>query len=275
MAVSEIRLSPRAKAESPTLYKKGFSVFQKSIAIIIFLAIWEIAPRVGLINSQFVPPLSEVLRAIGKMAVTGELWLHTSASLMRAVEGFVLASLVGIPLGFLLGGWFRTVKSYFNPLLYVLAQVNPFSLFPIFILFFGIGETAKVAIIFWVAVFPVLFNTISGVANVDPMLVKAARAIGTPKVKLFWKVVLPGSAPMIFNGVRLAIGSAFLMLIAAEMVGASKGLGWLVLNSQINYQIPRLFAAAVVIAILGIVVTKLVEWMERKIIVWREAVSVD
>lgn len=266
------RTAPRGL---PALDKGIYYIFQKTIVIILFFVAWEVAPRIGVVDSQFIPPLSAVLQSIGQLASNGELWTHTGASLARALEGFFLAFAVGTPLGFLLGGWFRSFKEYVSPLLYILAQVNPFSLFPIFILFFGIGEAAKVAIIFWVSLFPVLFNTMSGVANIDPTVIKAARAMGTPKLTLFWKVVIPAAAPLIFNGAKLAIGSSFLMLIAAEMVGASKGLGWLVLNSQINYQIPRLFAAAVVIAILGIIITKLIEFIEAKTVVWREETLVD
>lgn len=254
------------------LKTKISGAFRKSIALIIFFILWQILPTVGIVNSQFIPPISDVLTTIWKLASTGELFVHIGASLARAIEGFVLAIAIAVPLGFLLGGWFKTFEEFLDPLLQVLAQVNPFSVFPIFILFFGIGEVAKVAIIFWVCLWPILFNTINGVKNIDPLLVKAARAMGTPKFSLFLKVVLPGASPMIFGGIKMSVGTAFLMLIAAEMIGASAGLGWLVLNSQVNYQISKLFAAAFTIAVLGILVTNLISFIESKIITWKEDV---
>ncbi|MBC2580709.1 ABC transporter permease [Clostridium sp. DJ247] len=263
-----------ARKQELTLAGKINVGFRKSIALIIFFALWQILPSAGIINSQFIPSISDILTTLVKLASTGELFTHVKASLSRAMEGFALAAVIGIPLGFLLGGWFKVLEELIDPLLQVLAQVNPFSLLPIFILFFGIGEVAKVAIIFWVSVWPILFSTINGVKSIDPLLVKAARAMSTPKLFLFWKVVLPGSASMIFSGIRSSVGSSFLMLVAAEMIGASAGLGWLVLNAQNNYQISRLFAAAFTIAVLGIALTKIINFIERRVITWKEDIAV-
>lgn len=248
--------------------------YRKSIAVIVFLLLWEISPRIGLLDRQFIPPLSEVLVKLWSMLTAGSLTDHIVASLARAVAGFLLAAVVALPLGFLLGGWFKKFEEYLNPLLGVLAQVNPFSVFPLFILLFGIGETAKVAIIFWVSIWPVLFGTISGVKNLDPLLVKAAGAMGTPKVMLFWKIVLPGAAPAIFNGLKQGAGISFFMLIAAEMIGATAGLGFLVLRSQVNYQIKELFVSVVVIAVMGLAITYLISLIEKKLIVWKEESTV-
>lgn len=245
-------------------------IFRKSIALIIFFTLWQILPTMGVVNRQFIPSLSDIIVTMGQLLATGELITHIQASLSRAIEGFALSVLVGVPLGFLLGGWFKKFEEILDPLLQVFAQINPFTLFPIFILFFGIGEVAKVAIIFWVAIWPVLFHTINGVKGIDPLLIKGARAMATPKLSLFYKVVLPGAAPLIFSGLRSSVGTAFLMLIAAEMIGASKGLGWLILNAQNNYNINKLYAAAITIALLGIVITKLLVLLERIIITWKD-----
>ncbi|MFL0196742.1 ABC transporter permease [Clostridium sp. WILCCON 0269] len=243
---------------------------RKSIAIIIFFILWQVLPTIGVVNRQFIPSLSDIIVYLGKMLVSGELLIHVQASAARALEGFALATIVGVPLGFLLGGWFKKFEEILNPLLQILSQINPFTLFPIFMLFFGIGEVAKVAIIFWTAVWPVLFQTINGVQNIDPTLIKGARAMATPKISLFYKVVLPGAAPSIFLGLRSAMSTACLMLIAAEMIGASKGLGWLILNAQTNYNINRLYAAAMVIAVLGLALIRLLALLEHSIITWKE-----
>ena len=250
--------------------QRAYIIFRKTIALVLFFAFWEIAPRVGIADHQFIPTLSEVLDTMWKLILTGELFSHISVSLWRALMGFLMAAAVAIPIGFLLGGWFKTLEEFINPLLKVLAQVNPFSVFPVIILLFGIGEVAKVAIIFWVCIWPMIFNTVNGVRNIDPLLIKAARAMGTPKFSMFWKVVLPGAAPTIFTGIKMGAGNSFFMLIAAEMIGATRGLGWLVLNSEINYQIKRLFAAVVTIAVLGILISNLIGLIEKKLIIWKE-----
>ncbi|MDR3170950.1 MAG: ABC transporter permease [Treponema sp.] len=244
--------------------------YRKSIAVIIFLALWQIAPMVGLADRAFIPTLGDVLSMFWAMLLAGKLHIHILISLQRALFGFLIASVIALPLGFLLGGWFKRIEEYLNPLLNILAQVNPFSVFPVFVLLFGIGEVAKVSIILWVCVWPILFGTISGVKNIDPILVKAALAMGTSKPALFWKVVLPGAAPAIFAGLKQGAGISFFMLIAAEMVGASRGLGFLVLNSQHNFQIKRLFVAVITIALLGLLITWSISFIEKKVIVWKE-----
>jgi NitT/TauT family transport system permease protein len=251
-----------------------FYGYRKSIAVIMFFVLWEIAPRIGLLDRQFIPPLSEVLEKLWEMLIAGKLNEHIVASFARSVLGFLFAAVIALPLGFLLGGWFKKFEEYLNPLLSVMSQVNPFSVFPLFILLFGIGETAKIAIIFWVCIWPILFGTITGVKNIDPLLVKAASAMGTPKVMLFSKVVLPGAAPTIFSGLKQGAGIAFFMLIAAEMIGATAGLGFIVLRSQINYQIKELFVAVVVIAVMGLAITYLISFVERKLITWKEETTV-
>jgi NitT/TauT family transport system permease protein len=247
--------------------------FLKSIAIIVFIALWEIGPRAGFIDPQFVSTPSTIVKTMWIMTQSGDLILNTLVSLQRALIAFAIAVAVAVPLGFLLGGWFTTLEKILNPLLQVLGQVNPFTIFPVIVLFFGIGEIAKVIIIFWVAVWPILFNTVAGAKNVDATLVKCARAMGASKPVLFYKVILPAAAPYIFTGLRMSTGISFFMLIGAEMIGASRGLGWLVLNSQTNYQIPRLYAGVVTIALLGLLISNLVIRLEKRVIVWREQIT--
>ncbi|MDR1388713.1 MAG: ABC transporter permease [Treponema sp.] len=244
--------------------------YRKSIAVLAFFAFWQAAPILGIADRQFIPALSDVLATMWNMLTTGNLHIHILVSFQRALLGFFIASVIALPLGFALGGWFKRFEEYLDPLLTVLSQVNPFSVFPVFILLFGIGEVAKIAIILWVCVWPILFGTINGVKNIDPLLVKAALAMGTPKFALFWKIVLPGAAPEIFAGLKQGAGISFFMLIAAEMIGATAGLGWLVLNSQINFQIKRLFVAVVTIAILGLAISYVIKLVEKRVLNWKE-----
>lgn len=121
-------------------------------------------------------------------------------------------------------------------------------------------------IITWTCIWPIVFSTISGIQNANPYLLKAGRGFGLGRLKLFYKIVLPSTAPAIFVGLRLSAGYSFFMLIAAEMIGSSSGLGWLILNSQENYELLRIFSAAMVIAVLGLAVDISMEFAEKKII---------
>ncbi|ALM82866.1 ABC transporter permease [Bordetella sp. N] len=248
----------------------AITAFQKSIAIILFLLAWEFLPRLGYINRTFLPPFSEVVVYGCKFAASGQLWEHTWVSLTRAGGGFFLGVVTAVPLGILLA-WYEPLERYLNPLLQLLRQTNPVSLFPIFILFFGVGYMTRVAIIYWVVVWPILLSTMSGVRYVDPALVKYARSLGLSPYQLFTRVVLPSTVPSIVTGMRLAATSSFLMLVISEMVGASSGLGFLVANAQYVMSIHILYVAVIVIALLGALSNYLLLRLERRLTAWNDA----
>ena len=245
---------------------------RNSAAIVAFLLLWELAPRFGLINRTFMPPFSEVIVKGAQYAYAGKLLPQVWVSLQRALGGFALGVAVAVPLGLLLG-WSKTLEAYLNPLLQLLRQTNPVSLFPAFILLFGIGYATNVAIIFWVVVWPILLGTVTGVRQVDPALVKYARSVNLPQPQLFWKVVLPSAVPSIITGMRLAATYSFLMLVVSEMVGASSGLGYLIVNAQYLMSIHLLYVGVIVLALLGILCNWGLVTLERRLTVWRQDIN--
>ena len=145
------------------------------------------------------------------------------------------------------------------------------ALLPVFTLIMGIGETSKVAIILYASIWPILYNTISGVRNVDPLFIKSARSLGLSHIRLFQKVILPASVPTIFTGVRLGGAASILVLITTEMVGAKAGLGYLILNSQYNFQIPDMYAGILTVSAIGVAFNYLLLSLERRFSTWRSA----
>jgi len=231
--------------------------------VLLFLLAWELAPRLGVADPVFFPPFSVVLATIWQLAADGDLLRHAGISLFRAGSGFLIAVVLAIPTGLVLGCELALAE-LFVPLLGVFSQANPFILFHVVLLFLGIGETTKVTIIAWVCGWPILFSTIAAVHAVDGDLLRTGRAFGLRRWALFRSVVLPAAAPAIFTALRLSAGFAFFVLIAAEMMGASSGLGWLVLSFQESYHAPRIFATAVSIAVLGLATDLLMGRLERK-----------
>lgn len=250
--------------------RKTTGVLAGNLSIIIFLLIWEIASRMEWVPKTFISPPSEVASTLWDLLITGVLFKHIRVSFVRSFSGFLLAAAIAVPLGFLLGGWFRLFERILTPVLRLFTEINPFTLFPVFILVFGIGEVSKIAMLFWVCLWPILLNTITGIKNVDSLLVKSARSMGVTGHTLFFKVILPAASPNIFHGLRTSCGVAFFMLIAAEMIGASSGLGWLVFNAQNNYQISKLFATTVVISALGLTLNFLFGEVEERYLSWKE-----
>lgn len=239
------------------------------LAVLIFLAIWELAPRLGLVDTSFLPPFSKVAVAFWKLLITGELIKHVGISLYRAMMGFGLGMLFAIPLGLIIG-WFKVFERFIDPLMQTFRQTSTLALLPVFVLLFGIGETSKIAVIFWGVQWAVLLNTIGGVKNIDPLLIKSARSMGTKPLILFLRIILPASLPSIFTGVRLSATHAILILIAAEMLGANKGLGFLLFNSQANFMIPTMYAAIITMSLLGIIVNYSLVALEKRTLKWKE-----
>jgi NitT/TauT family transport system permease protein len=246
-------------------------LFYRFGAIVLFVILWQLACVAGIAPVTFVASPVTILETLWQYINDGSLYKHASVSLLRAFYGFILASVVAIPLGFMLGGWFKNFERAVGPLLVFLGQFNPFALFSVFLLLFGIGEVSKVAMIFWVAIWPLIFNAALGVKTVDPLHIKLARSMGMGRLKLIWKIVIPSSASFLFSGLRLAAATAFFMLIPAEMMGASRGLGWLSINAQVNSQIPKLYTGTLVIVVFGILIEYFFRILENRVVVWKEA----
>jgi NitT/TauT family transport system permease protein len=249
-------------------------VAERGIGIVIFLALWEALPRLGIVSDAYLSPPSAVIASIAQLVETGQLWKHMAASLQRSLWGLVLASFSGVVLGLLIGSSKR-LAAIVDPVLQLFRQTSAFALFPVFILFLGIGELSKVAIIFWASFWPVLLSTVSGVKQVDRLLVNSALSMGASQRFIFFKVVLPASLPSIFTGVRLAGAYSITALVAAEMIGAHSGLGFLTLNSQETFQIPTMYAGILLLAVLGLVLNYLLALLERRLLRWRRGLSLD
>lgn len=253
-------------------YKSKFllqNIFESTIAGIIFVLIWEILPRFGLVDTYFLPPFSDVVKALFKIIKSGELFVHLTASFQRVFLGYLSAVLVAVPLGIVMGSLKRFEK-YIDPLFQTFRNISVMALFPVFILLFGIGESAKVAIIFWGTIWPTLLNTIGGVKNVDPLLIKSARSMGISRLSLFRKITLPAASPSILTGIRLSASLSVIILVAAEMIGANEGLGFLIFYAEQKYVIPEMYAGILSLALLGLIINYGLVALEKKLTKWKE-----
>ena len=259
--------APPARSWGARVHERLLDVY----GFAVLLALWELAPRLGWLNPMFFPPLSVIAATGVHMIANGELPRHVLASLGRTFLGLGVAAALAVPLGLYLGGRSPRLARFLGPLFNLFAQVNAFALFPVFVLFFGIGEVAKFAIIFWACLWPLLLGTIGAVASVDSALVKTARSMGVGGVELVREVLLPAALPVILAAARGGALTAFVMLVAAEMAGASTGLGWVVLNAMHYTAFDRLFLATVVIAALGALLQHGLLRLERRLVFWAHA----
>ncbi|UVC18326.1 ABC transporter permease [Mesorhizobium onobrychidis] len=240
--------------------------------LIAFLAIWQVSSRAGWVNAAVLPPIDTIVTALWNGLAGGTLLGDIAISLQRAGLAFAAAVAVAIPLGLFMGQ-VRAVETALDPILQVFRQTSALALYPVFILLLGLGEASKVFVIFWATLFPLLLNTISGVKQVDPKLLEMARAYGAARLTVFRRVVLPGAVPSIFVGLRLSATTALLLLIASEMIGANKGIGFQVMNAQYNFQIPLMFAAIVILAGLGLIANQALVSLQRRLCRWSNPID--
>lgn len=237
--------------------------------VLTFLALWQVSSTRGWVNPSVFPPLDLILSALWGSLASGALLDDIAISLQRSGIAFVGAVAIGIPLGLVMGQA-RVIEQALDPLLQFFRQTSALALYPVFILLLGLGETSKVFVIFWATLFPILLSTIGGVKEVDTKLIEMARTYGAGRLAIFRRVVLPASVPAIFVGLRLSATTALLLLIAAEMIGANKGIGFQVMNAQYNFQIPLMFAAILLLALLGLLANAVLVLLQRKLCRWAQ-----
>ena len=234
-----------------------------------FLLLWQAGSSYGWINATVFPPLDQIFAALWDGLASGALVDDIGISLQRAGLAFAAAVGLGIPLGLFMGQ-IRAVERALDPILQFFRQTSALALYPVFILLLGLGEASKVFVIFWATLFPILLATIGGVKEVDRKLIEMARTYGATRATVFRRVILPASVPSIFVGLRLSATTALLLLIAAEMIGANRGLGFQVMNAQYNFQIPLMFAAIFLLAALGLAANFALVTLQRRLCRWAD-----
>lgn len=238
------------------------------ISPIVFLLIWEGVVRLGQVNEILVPAPASVLRTMVDLTLDGRLPWAIAVSLNRVLQGFIYGSLLGIALG-LMVGWFRAVEDAVDPLVAAIYPIPKSALFPLFILWFGLGDTSKIITIMIGVLFLVLINTVTGVKAIDPVLIKAARDLGANQRQIFAKVVIPGALPNIFTGLRLGAGMALILVFITEIEATRAGLGFLLWESYQLLLVKQVFSCTIAFGVLGILSTWILQWLERLLCPWR------
>jgi len=231
------------------------------------LVLWELTSRFGLVNTLLLPAPSTALADLWVVIANGYLAKALVASVFRIICGFAIAVTVGVTLGAAMAR-LRLVADICDPLVELLRPISPLALYPLAILWFGIGDASKIFIIALAASFPVILNTYAGVRGIEANLFRAARSLGASEFEIFRGIVLPGALPYMFTGIRLAWGISLIVIIAAEMVGASEGLGYMVLDAQQTFRTERVFAGIMVIGLIGFLTDLGFRHLRRRLTPW-------
>lgn len=239
------------------------------LPIALVFLLWEVLPRAGVVPALILPPLHEVLATLLEMTLSFELFELMATSLKRGFVAYLLALATAIPLGVLIG-WKRSVYDYTEILLEALRPLPSVALIPIFLLVFGPTEKTILAVVFYPTFFYQLIATVYGTQNIDPTLIDSMKVIGMSQRRLFREVFLPGSLPGIFTGIRQTTATMLILVIVAEMLLASDGLGYFIMATQRNFQVSETYAGILAIAVLGFVLNKGVVAVQRRVLHWSD-----
>lgn len=231
------------------------------------IALWAVAA--ALAQNPLIPTPLDVVTDAWTIIVDGTLWEHTAASLLRVLSGFALGVLLAIPAGFLMG-WYWLARGLFEPWVQFFRTVPPLALIPLVIVILGIGEPAKIFVIFLASFLSCVLATFQGVRNVDTTLINAARVLGAKDFTIFTRVVVPASLPFIFVGMRVALGASWATLVASELIAAPMGLGRMMQGAAQFLQTDRIVVGIIMIGLLGFVMDRLVLLLERRLTAWQE-----
>ena len=228
---------------------------------VLLLAAWHGAVRIS--GSDHFPTPLEVLRGLVELVQRGLLLKYVVASLFRVTWGFGLAVLVGVPVGLVLG-WFRVAYSAFNPFIQILRPISPIAWIPVAILWFGVKDTAPIFLIFLASVFPITVSAMAAVQNMQQVYLRAAQNFGLSGIPLFRRVILPAALPQIITGLRIALGVAWLVVVAAEMIAVNSGLGYLIIDARnAGKRYDLVVAGMVMIGLIGLALDVLMRQFEK------------
>ncbi len=230
-----------------------------------FALAWEIFARSGLFAPAVTPSVVAIGTALVAMIASGMLFVHVLYTLYRIVIGLAFAAAVGVPLGMLMGR-FRSVERFVLPLVSVLSPVPSLAWVPVFILWFGLGDAAAMALVFYAAIFPLILNCWTGMRSVNTIWLRAASAMGADDRAIFIKIVLPGALPFVITGLRQAFARAWIAVVGGEMIAATTwGLGWVIFDSKEFLNTDVMLAALFAIGLLGLAFERLVfQALERR-----------
>lgn len=235
---------------------------------IALIALAEWGTRAGWIGQLTLPRPSDVLATFGELYQSGLLWKHLGPSLARLAVGAVFGVTAGVIVGVAIG-LFSYVRAGLSPLIAAIFPIPKIALLPLFVIWFGIDEGSKYALIAFGTFTPTVVATYGAVDNVDRTLIRMGQSFGMPWLSIVWKIVLPGAMPGVLSGLRISLAIAIILLVAAEMLGAEYGVGAYILEAGSLYDLERLFAGVVILSVLGVGVSAAISMLERRILRWR------
>jgi len=238
---------------------------------VLIVAVWYGVRESGLVSPALVPAPHQVFTKFIELA-QGRLPLDVWMSTQRVFLGVSLGVLLAVPVGFCLG-WYRGVRTFIDPVVNFFRALPPIALIPLVIVYFGIGETAKIAILFYASFFAGVIVMYEGIAQISPIFVKVARTLGASDAEIFAKVIVPLTVPHILTAVRVALGVAWATLVASELIAAQQGLGALIQNASSFFQLDIIYVGIVCIGLIALAMDLLLRAATRRLVAWQDRIA--
>lgn len=232
------------------------------------LLIWEFLARIGAIDIRLFSCPSSIINAFIPLVVSGELLYHTAISVQRIIIGFAVGAIPGILIGTAMG-LSPIIRSSLEPMINATYPIPKLALMPLILLVFGLGETSKIFTIAIGVFYLVVINTLTGVLNIDKIYLDVAKSFGASRKNFYLTVALPGALPMIFAGLKLGMGMALILIVAAELSAAQAGVGWMIWRAYDMFDIERMFTALIMLSVLGYLFSLILDWLERLALPWK------
>ena len=236
----------------------------------MLLIAWEVAPALNLIDPLFISSPTRVVQAGIELFSTGEIWPDIAASAQAFLWGYLAAIVIGVPLG-LVTGWYRRAQYIVGPFVDVMNAVPRITFLPILVLWFGIGLWSKIAVVFLGAVIPIAIATSSGVAANETRFLRVARSFGASPLKLFTSIILPGTVPFIFTGLKYGAGRALLGVVVGEVYASTVGVGHMIADAGNTLRTDDVFVGVLVFTVAGLVINAVLDRLEKHFERWRPA----
>lgn len=242
--------------------------------IFTILIVWNETARREIVSKIFIPSPMDVLRALRETVVEGyhgnNLFTHLGVSLTRVLVGWITACVLAVPLGLAMG-LSTKVRAVFDYLIEFYRPLPPLAYYTLLVLWFGIGETSKVLLLFLAAIPPLTIGCSEGVKNISPSIIQAARSLGAQRAQIFFKIILPGTMPEIITSMRISLGFTYTVLVAAEIVAATSGIGWMVWDASKFLRSDMIFMGIIIMGITGIVLDVIIRMVAKYLLRWKYA----
>src|SRR5215208_3122818 len=245
------------------------SAFIRYLPLLLLALAWEAVPRLGLVSSLALPPVSKVAAAWIDLVADGELVTNGVSSLYRASAGLLAAVVIGATIGVLMA-WWRPVNVLLSPLVEIFYPMPKSALIPVTVLWLGFGDGSKILLIFLGCMLPVTIGAFNGARGSERVLVWSARSMGATRLRMLWDVVLPSALPELLNGIRTALALSFILLVSSELIVARQGFGYLIGFLGANGSYEPMFAVVMTVALLGFAADRVYQVIVRRALLWRE-----